>query len=179
MKNSQETGHMEQKTSNIQIQEPTASELLIQGLRDNKIRKDYTYETQAEKLESKQVVSVNRRTNNNIEIIYLTTEPSRFSQLGRETRLTSAEYVAAVHRFLTEEESYWSDLTMQDMILRTKEYIIAETMIKHAVENKLIEMTDEESSKKQYTIQLSKRYAEGKKFLGEAITVALMPTGGL
>lgn len=179
MKNSQETGHMEQKSEDIQKKEPTASELLIQGLRDNKIRKDYTYETQAEKLKSKHIVSVDRRTSNNIEIIYLTAEPSKFSVLGRETRLTSAEYVAAVHRFLTEEESYWSDLMMQDMILRTKEYIIAETMIKYAVENNLIEMTEEESSKKQYTIQLSKRYAEGKKFLGEAITVALMLPGGL
>lgn len=160
-----------------QAPEPTASQLLIQGLRNKDTRPDFSYETQARLLETEEVVSMSRNILNNHEIIYLKCEPTLQKKLGREARLTSSEYVAAIHRFLKEEESEWEDQTMQDMIMGTREYIIAESIIKYARQEGIVEIDAGMAS--MYTIQREKRYSEGKQFIGEAIIVALQKPMGL
>lgn len=180
MKKELQSGHMnDEKKVQGGNQEPakTASELLIDGLMKNESRRDLSYEIQKEKLETKEIVSVSSRTLNGQDVTYLTTEPTMFQQLSKKCRLSSTEYVKAIHRFLQEEQSIWDDNTMQDMISKTSEYIIAETMIKYAEDNNLVEITDE--MKDHYTIQFSKRYEEGKKLVGSAIIISLMQPIGL
>lgn len=170
------------KTMNENVNENVnGSDILMSRLQSMKRpNESYALKSQEERTRREEMILVDeKKPGNGIRrIIELTLEPTKMGILGKKTRLNQDEYIDAIQRIITEESDSWEELRMKDQIRLTRDYIVADTIIKHCIDNKLI--TDiSESMKKNYSLSYATRADEKGSMIGEAITVILTELEGI
>lgn len=171
---------MSEYTNNSK-EELSGSALLMNRLQSKKRNhSSFAKQSQEERTRQSELIYIEeKKPGNGIRrIIELTIEPTKMGLLGKKTRLSQDEYVDAVSRFIDEESSSWEELRMKDQIRLTRDYILADTMIKHCIDNELISNISE-TMKSTYSLKHATRSDGQGGFIGEAMTVILSELEGI
>lgn len=156
------------------------TKMLLDRLHNMKSPESYSLHSMEEQTEQDEIinVSIGAPGNGIRKKIELTLEPTKIGILGKKTRLTKEEYIDAIGRALVEESDSWDDLRMKDQIRITRDYIVAETMIKHCVKEGLIEEPSKEMLET-YTVGFETRVNRKQELIGEVVKVILKESEGL
>lgn len=157
------------------------SEILMNRLQSMKRpNESYALKSQEERTRRDELIQIDeKKPGNGIRrILELTLEPTKMGIVGKKTRLTQDEYIDAIQRIINEESDSWEELRMKDQIRLTRDYIVADTIIKHCIENNLIEKISE-SMKQNYSLSYASRSDVDGNPIGEAITVILTELEGI
>ena len=168
-------------TTHGQQEQKSGSEMLMDRLQSMK-RKNESYALHSQEARTKReelIIVDEKKPGNGIRrIIELTLEPTKMGLLGKKTRLDQDEYIDALQKMIMEEKDSWEELRMKDQIRLTRDYIVADTIIKHCINNNLVEnITD--NMKESYSISYAQRSSESGQLIGEAITVILKELEGI
>lgn len=174
---------MNENTNTVEPKEEVrnGSQMLMDRLQSMK-RENQSYALHSQEARTKReelIIVDEKKPGNGIRrIIELTLEPTKMGLLGKKTRLDQDEYIDALQKMIMEEKDSWDELRMKDQIRLTRDYIVADTIIKHCIKNNLIENISE-SMKENYSISYAQRSSEGGQLIGEAITVILKELEGI
>ncbi|MGF0347747.1 hypothetical protein ACQR3P_29325 [Rhodococcus sp. IEGM1300] len=162
------------------MSESNGTKMLLDRLESMKKTKNYSLDSQEAQTEGSEIIKIREgQPGSGIrKQIELTLEPTKMGILGKKTRLTQEEYLDAISRFIQEESDSWEELRMKDQIRNTRDYIVAETMIKHCVKEGLIEEPSREMLET-YTIGFEMRANGKNEVIGEAVKVILKEAEGL
>lgn len=164
-----------------QNENKSGSEMLMDRLQSMK-RKNESYALQSQEARTKReelIIVDEKKPGNGIRrIIELTLEPTKMGLLGKKTRLDQDEYIDALQKMIMEEKDSWEELRMKDQIRLTRDYIVADTIIKHCIKNNLVENISE-NMKESYSVSYAQRSNESGQLIGEAITVILKELEGI
>lgn len=97
----------------------------------NKRKDNYALDAHKEELDSNDKVVI---VKNDGDLVTLTLEPNKFSELSTKCRLDEDEFVEAIDELMEVESDDWSELRLKDMINGTRDNLIKHTILKYAKE---------------------------------------------